>query len=80
MAEKQLASGMPTSLDYLPQICEHCVLEKKAKTPVPKLQEGRRAKKLLEKVFSDITGPEDIQTPNGKQYMLNFIEDCSDKT
>ena len=26
MAERQLATGMPTSLSYLPQICEHCVL------------------------------------------------------
>ena len=28
MAEKRLAKGMPMSLAYLPQICEHCVCAK----------------------------------------------------
>ena len=79
MAEKGLATGMPTSLDYLLQICEHCVLAKQAKTPVPRVGEGKRAKRLLEKVFSDITGPEDVKTPNGERYVLNFIDDCSNK-
>jgi hypothetical protein len=27
----------------------------------------------------DITGPEDMQTPAGELYALNFIDDCSDK-
>ena len=40
MAEKKLVIGMPTSLSYLPQICEHCVLAKQARTPVPKMREG----------------------------------------
>jgi hypothetical protein len=47
--------------------------------PVPKMREGGRAKRLLEKVFSDIMGPEDVQTPMGELYVLNFIDDCSDK-
>ena len=79
MAERQLATGMPTSLSYLPQICEHCVLAKQARTLVPKTWEGGRAKRLLEKVFSDITGPEDVQTPHGELYTLNFIDDYSQK-
>ena len=36
-------------------------------------------KGLLEKVFSDITGPEIVQTIQGGSYTLNFIDDCSDK-
>ena len=60
MAKKKLVTGMPTSISYLPQICNHCVLAKQAHTPVPKMQEGGRAKRLLENVFSDITGPENI--------------------
>jgi len=74
MAERRLATGMPTSFSYLPQICEHCVLAKQTRTPVPKSQEGGRATRLLEKVFSDVTGPEDIQTPHGELYTLNFID------
>ena len=77
MAEKQLAKGMPTSLDFLP---EHCVLAKQAKAPVPKMWEGGRAKRLLEKFFSDIAGPEDVQSPNGKMYTLNFVDDFLQKT
>ena len=70
---------MPTSLTYLLQIGEHCVLTKQTWTPVPKLREGGRAKELLEKVFSDITGPETVQTSHGELYTLNFIDDYSQK-
>ena len=79
MAEKQLAKGMPTNLSYLPQVCEHCVLAKQAQTPIPKLREGVRAKRVLEKVFSDITGPGDVQTPHSKLYILNLIDDYLQK-
>ena len=70
---------MPTSLSYLPQICEHCVLTKQAHMPVLKTWEGGRAKRLLEKFFSDIMGPEHVQTPQGELYTLNFIDDYSQK-
>ena len=76
---KKLATGLPTSLAYLPQICEHCVLAKQTRTPVPRLWEGGRAKRLLEKVFSDITGPETVKTSHGKLYTLNLIDDYSQK-
>ena len=79
MAEKKLAKGMPTSLAYLPQICEHCVLAKQTRTPLPKLWEGGRAKGLLENVFSNITGPEAVKTTHGELYTLNFIDDYSQK-
>ena len=80
MAEQGLASGMPTNLSTIPPICEHCILGKQTRTPVPKVREGGRAKWILEKVFSDITGPEDVQTPHGGLYTLNFIDDFSQKT
>ena len=31
-------------------------------------------KRLLEKLFSNTTSPEDVQTPHGKLYTLNFID------
>ena len=49
------------------------------KRPVPKQREGKRSKQLLEIVFSDITGPEDVPA-GGKVYVLNFIDDCSRQT
>jgi hypothetical protein len=77
MAKNRLASGMPIDLSSLPPICEHCVVGKQTKTPVPKIREGERARERLEKVHSDITGPEDVNTKAGEKYMLNFIDDAS---
>ena len=80
MAEKSLVTGMPTNLSNLPPICDHCILGKQTRTPVPKVREGERAQRRLEKVFLDITGPEDTQTAYGELYTLNFIDDFSQKT
>ena len=66
---------MPVDLSTLPPICEHCVTAKQMKTPVPKTRRGQCAWKKLEIVHSDITGPEDVSTPHGEKYMLNFIDD-----
>jgi Integrase core domain len=68
---------MPVDLSFLPPICEHCVLGKQTKTPVPKVRGGGRATRKLAKVFSDITGPEDIGSTTGDKYVLNFIDDYS---
>jgi len=75
MAKKGLTRGMPTDLSTLPEICEHCIVGKQMKTPVPKIREGTRAKYKLEKVYSDITGPEAVTTNTGERYMLNLIDD-----
>jgi Integrase core domain len=80
MADKHLAKGMPVDLSRLPQLCKHCVLGKQTKTPVPKKREGKKATRLLEKVHSDIMGPEDVHMPDGGLYALNFIDNYSDKT
>jgi hypothetical protein len=40
MADKQLATGMPTNLSTLPAICEYCILGKQMKMPIPKTREG----------------------------------------
>src|SRR5467141_2959790 len=77
MAKKSLAIGMPVDLSTLPPICEHCVTAEQTKTPVPKTRGGERAKMRLEKVHSDIAGPEDVGTSYGEKYMLNLIDDYS---
>ena len=79
MAKKQCAKGMPASLDFLPQVCEHFVLAKQTQTSILKMQEGGRVKRLLEKMFLDIAGPQDVQTLAGGLYTLNFIDDFSQK-
>src|SRR5882724_4868324 len=68
---------MPVDLSTLPPIYEHCVAAKQTKTPVLKTREGEQAEKKLEKVYSDITSLEDVGTPYGEKYMLNFVDDYS---
>jgi Pol polyprotein, beta-barrel domain/GAG-pre-integrase domain/gag-polypeptide of LTR copia-type len=43
MAKKGMATGMPTDLSSIPPTCEHCILGKQTKTPIPKIREGERA-------------------------------------
>jgi hypothetical protein len=78
MAKQGMALGMPTDLSTFPKVCEHCVIGKQSKTAVPKTREGERAKGIQEKVYSDITGPEDIYT-GGKCYVINFVDNHSRK-
>src|SRR5882724_8126975 len=77
MAKKSFAIGMPVNLSTLPPICEHCVTAKQTKTHALKTRGGKMAEKKLEKVHSDITGPEDVGTPYGEKYMLNFVDEYS---
>jgi transposase InsO family protein len=77
MAKSGMAAGMPVDLSTLPPLCEHCVIGKQTKTPVPKARQGEKAKRRLEKVFSDITGPEDVGSMSGDRYVLNFIDDST---
>src|SRR6266481_9171351 len=79
MAKKQLTTGMPINMSTLPPLCESCILGKQAKVAMPRHREGRRVTRLLEKVHSDITGPEDVWTPTGDLYALNFVDDFSQK-
>jgi len=78
MAQGGYATGMPTDLSTLPTICEHCVLGKQTKKPVSKIWEGGRSRGLLDVVYSDLMGPEDVRTVGGAHYILNFVDDCSD--
>jgi len=77
MAEKKLTTGMPINMSTLLPLCEPCILGKQDKVTIPKCHEGQRATKLLEKVHSDIMGLEDVWTPTGDLYALNFIDDFS---
>jgi len=77
MAKNSFAIGMLVNLSTLPPICEHCIAAKQTKTPVPKTRGGKMAEKRLENVHSDITGLEDVGTPYGEKYMLNFVDDYS---
>src|SRR6266481_7340264 len=70
MAKKWPTTGMLINMSTLLPLCESCILGKQAKVAMPRQRKGVRATKLLEKVHSDITGPEDVWTPTGDLYAL----------
>ena len=80
MAKEGVTTGMPTNLSILLPVCQHCILGKQMKKTVPKVQQGGRARKLLEVVYADLTGPEDIASASGAKYILNLIDDASGMT
>jgi len=70
---------MPVDMSTLPPIFEPCIIGKQTKTPTTWMHEGRKASRPLQKVHSDITGPEDVCTPPGELYALKFIDDFSER-
>jgi len=44
------------------------------------MQQGERAKGLLDIVYSDLMGPEDVTSAGGVEYILNFINNLSRMT
>jgi len=71
MVKNQMALSMPTDLSTIPEMCEHCILGKQTKTPVPYTWEGMKSKGLLDKVFSDTTGLEDVSA--AVNHMLSTL-------
>ena len=72
--------GMPTDLSTLPPVCQHCILGKQKKQAIPNTQQGERAKGLLDIIYSNLMGPEDITSAGGVKYILNFVNDMSGMT
>jgi len=64
-------------LSATPPVCEHCILRKQTKTPIPQTWEGKQVEAPLDIVYSDLTGPEDVPTLGGSTYIMNIIDDCS---
>ena len=56
--------------------CETCCLAKTTKTPVPK-QNGNKASKAGERVFTDVVGPITPSSLDGFRYFVTFIDDYS---
>ena len=50
------------------------------KKAVPKTRQGERAKGLLEVVYANLMGPEDIASAGGAKYILNLVDDSSGMT
>ena len=77
MARGGLVQGMPIDLSTEPGKCEHCVLGKQVRTPVPKVRTGLKADRRLGIVYVDLTGPEAVKLASGNLYSMNIIDDFS---
>jgi len=80
MAKDGVAIGMPTDLSTIPPICQHCIIGKQTKWAVPKTRQGGRAKGVLDVIYSNLMGPEDVTSEGGEKYILNFVDDLSRMT
>ena len=77
MAHSEVVTGMPADLSHAPQACDACICGKQTHQPVPKSREGRKAERLLGRVFVDLTGPQSIASRSGCLYIMNIIDNCS---
>ena len=77
MAQKGLVTGMHINLSTLPPICQHCILGKQTKKAVPKTRQGQRAGRILDIVYLDLTGPEEVTSAGGTKYIMILIDNHS---
>ena len=70
---------MHIDLSTAPATCEHCILGKQAKNPVPTVREGKKASRILETVYIDLMGPQDVTSSMGNHFVMDIIDDHSDQ-
>ena len=77
MARLGMTKGMLTDLSTTPPVCEHCVLGKQTKNPIPQAHGGKWAKAPLDIIYLDLTGPEGVPELGGSTYIMNIVDDHS---
>lgn len=77
MATGSVVEGMPIDLSIEPPKCEPCIMGKQVHNSVPKVREGSKATRRLERVFVDLTGPMPVASRTGNRYLMNLIDDFS---
>jgi len=75
MARDKIVKGMPIDLSSSPPKCDHCILGKQTRSSVPKVREGIRATRPLERVYVDLCGPMPAVSRSGRLYSMNAIDD-----
>jgi transposase InsO family protein len=77
MARSNVVEGMRIDTSSTPPKCQHCILGKQTRSAVPKVREGARASKQLERVYVDLCGPMSVASRTGRLYSMNIIDDYS---
>jgi Reverse transcriptase (RNA-dependent DNA polymerase) len=68
-------TGLEVDMASQPGFCTACAKAKPTRKPVPQKREGPRATKFGEKVHSDVWGPANPQSYDGKEYFVSFTDD-----
>jgi hypothetical protein len=77
MAKNGVSQGMLIDLSSLPPKCDHCALRKQTHSLVPKICEGIKVSRHLERVYVDLCRPMAITSQTGNLYCMNLINDFS---
>ena len=69
-------NGVHPISTQLPPKCDSCALGKQTKEPIPKqCWDGGQAKRRLEIVWVDLSGPADVESHTGNKYIMNIVDD-----
>ena len=63
-----------------PRFCTVCAQAKPTRKPIPSKWEGPHATKIVEKIHSDVWGPANPQSYDGKEYFISFTDDYNQWT
>jgi len=77
MAQHKPCEGMRIDLSQIPPICQSCILGKQVRSPVPKIREGEKSTRRLQKVFIDLAGKQACTSVTGNLYIMSIIDDYS---
>ncbi|KAI0373598.1 hypothetical protein BV20DRAFT_928795, partial [Pilatotrama ljubarskyi] len=77
VASQVRTSGTPVNLSVLPPKCDHCIMGKQTRSPVPKVREGVRSSERGGVFFIDATGDQCTRSASGNICSLDIIDDFS---
>lgn len=60
-----------------PELCEVCLKGKQTRLPFNIIKEDKKAKRILEVISTDVCGPINPPTHDGKRYFVTFIDHFS---
>lgn len=78
-----MVKGMPRTFPSKPLKCDHCILSKQAKMPVPKVREegeGHKATRRLGKIWVDLSRKAAIALHIRNYYIMNIVDDFTNKS
>lgn len=78
LQQKCIVNGIPT-FKISTNVCENCVMGKHRRDLFPP-KSTWRASKILQLIHADIRGPITPTSNSKKMYLINFIDDFSQKT